>query len=169
MQTAGRRGKGHWGGGRGGTYKSSAAASLRVVALVIPGPPVGGAAVVARRIARVIVALLRVIHPLPHVVFPSEGRRVGRGGGGRGGGGRRAVALLFRLPARTDDRQKRVERISFDLLGLQTERKRTLISCGASQISQRTSLCSAPGSLPGSGRGPCRQTSCASQYPSAGP
>lgn len=69
------------GGGGGGTYESSAAASLRVVALVIPGASVGGAAVVPRREAWVIVALLRVLHPLPHVVFTSEGRRVGGGGG----------------------------------------------------------------------------------------
>lgn len=102
--TAGRMGGVARRGG-GGTYKSSAAASLGVVALVIPGASVGRAAVVPRREAWVIVALLRVLHPLPHVVFTSEGWRVG-GGGGRGRGGRRgAVALLFRLPVQNKQTQ----------------------------------------------------------------
>lgn len=51
----------------------------------------------------------------------------------------------------------------------------TLISCGVSRISQRTSLCSALGSLLGSdplhacSHAPCRRTSYAFQYPSGGP
>lgn len=85
------------------------------MALVIPGASVRGAAVVPRREAWVIVALLRVLHPLPHVVFTSEGRRV-RGGGGRGRGGRRgAVALLFRLPVRTDGQTEGGVRSCLDL------------------------------------------------------
>jgi len=81
-----------------GTYKSSAAATLGAVALVVA--PVPGPAVVARGVAHVAVALLRVLHPVSaHELLPSERRRIGRRGG-RGGGGRGgAVPLLLTLPA----------------------------------------------------------------------
>lgn len=167
-----------------GTYKSTASASLRVVGLILPRTSVCGPAVVPWRETGVTVALLRVLHPLSHVVFTSERWRVG-GRRGRGGGGWwRAITLLFSLPVRTKHKAgvKRSRWNSFHLLcslimvtEAQTTTGRTWISCGASQISQRTSLCSALGSLLGSGplhvcsHDPCRQTSCASQYPSAGP
>lgn len=62
---------------RTGTYKSTASASLCVVALVISRASVCGPTVVPWRITGVSVALLRVLHPLPHVLFTSERWRVG--------------------------------------------------------------------------------------------
>lgn len=93
----------------GETYKSAAAASLPAVAFVIPRASVRWPAVVPGRVAGGRVALLRVLQPLPQVVLPSEGGRVGGGRGGRGGGGRRAIALLFALPASTENREFRRE------------------------------------------------------------
>lgn len=85
-----------------GTYKSTASASLWVVALVISRGSVWGPAVLPWWVTGVSVALLRVLHPLPHVLFTSEQWRVRGWRGGRGGGGRRAIPLLFTLPASTN-------------------------------------------------------------------
>lgn len=84
------------------TYKSTASASLWVVALVISRGSVWGPAVLPWWVTGVSVALLRVLHPLPHVLFTSEQWRVRGWRGGRGGGGRRAIPLLFTLPASTN-------------------------------------------------------------------
>lgn len=79
--------------------KSAASASLCVVALVISRASVCGPSVVPWRITWVTVALLRVLHPLSHVLFTSEVWRIrgGRWRGGRGRGGWRAIPLLLTL------------------------------------------------------------------------
>lgn len=194
-----------------GTYKSTASASLHAMALIISGASVPRASVVPRWIACVAEALLRVLHPFPHVFFASEWRRI-RGLGGWGGRrGRRAIPLLLTLPVRQVTKNKgraslKLSNESVDILILllwicvklnwitpvrwriHSKEKsfhlnlqwwclngHTWISCGASQISQRTSLYSVPGSLPGSwplhawSRAPSQQTSYVFQYPGEGP
>lgn len=59
------------------TYKSTASASLGVMALIISRASVRGPTVILRRIASERVALLRVVHPLAHILFAFEMRREG--------------------------------------------------------------------------------------------
>lgn len=77
------------------TYKSTSSSSLWPVALVIPRSNV-----VPWGVTWLTVALLRVLRPLPCVLFPSEGGSVGgrRGRGGRGRSG--TIPLLLSLPVR---------------------------------------------------------------------
>lgn len=86
-----------------GTYKSTASASLCVVALIISRASVSGPTVVPWRITWVTVALLWLLHPLSsNELFTSERWRTRgwRGWGGRGG--RRAIPFLLTLPVSTN-------------------------------------------------------------------
>lgn len=59
------------------TYKSTASASLGVMALIISRASVSRPTVILWRITSESVALLRVFHPLPHILFAFEMRRIG--------------------------------------------------------------------------------------------
>lgn len=83
------------------TYKSTASASLGVMALIISRASVCRPTVILLRITSESVALLRVIYPLAHILFAFEMRRKGGWRRGRGRGGWRTIPLPFGLPVNT--------------------------------------------------------------------